>query len=92
MENITEFINELIVGKGIVVAAASYVVAEIIKVSLPSLKYYIPLIGGILGLAMGALIPTIFPGEDHFTAAIMGMALGWAATGAFETVKGCRRC
>ncbi len=91
MENITELIDRLLMGNGIIIAAAAYVLAEIIKVSLPALKRFIPLIGGVVGILLGVLVPSIFEGSDPLSAAVMGMALGWAATGAFETIKSCRK-
>lgn len=92
MENLTEFINELLMGNGIIVAAAAYVLAEIIKVSFPGLKRYIPLFGGVVGAVLGVIVPSIFNNANPFISAVMGMSMGWAATGAFETFKGCRSC
>jgi hypothetical protein len=47
----------------------------------------IPLIGGVIGILLGIFIPDIFPGKDILTSAICGLALGWASTGGYETVK-----
>lgn len=90
MDKLTAFIDELFMGNGIIVAVAAYVLAEIIKVSFPSKKRYIPLIGGIVGILLGIGVPSIFEEANTITSAVMGMALGWAATGAFEAIKGCR--
>ena len=87
MENILNFISQLFLDNGIIIAVAAFVVAQIIKgfESIP--KSVIPLIGGIIGIALGVLIPGLFPGKDIITSGVMGLALGWAATGGYETVK-----
>lgn len=51
---------------------------------------YIPLLCMVLGLVLGLvayfLIPD-FPADDWLTAAAVGIASGWAATGAHQSVK-----
>lgn len=51
---------------------------------------FIPLLcvglGSILGLVAFFLIPS-FPADDWLTAIAVGMASGWAATGAHQSVK-----
>lgn len=87
MEEVMNFIANLFVGNGIVIAVCSYVVGEVIK-SLGFIdKKFIPLVGAIIGVLLGVAIPGCFEGESLIVSGIMGMALGWAATGAFETFK-----
>lgn len=88
MENVFNFITELFVSNGIVIAVATFVTGMIIKQSLKKVSNdLIPLIGGIIGILLGIFIPDIFPGRDIITSGICGLALGWASTGGFETVK-----
>lgn len=86
MEKVFDFIAELFLTNGIIIAAAAFVIAEIIKkIGVPG--KFIPLIGGVVGILLGILIPNIFPGKDIVTAGVLGLCLGWAATGGFETIK-----
>ena len=88
MENVYEFIIELFVGQGLIIAVATFVLGMIIKQALKFIPNdFIPLIGGVVGILLGIYIPDIFPGADYITAGIKGLALGWAATGGYETVK-----
>lgn len=88
MENVYEFIIELFVGQGLIIAVGAFVIGAIIKQSLKFIPNdFIPLICGILGILLGIFIPDIFPGNDIITSGIKGLALGWAATGGYETVK-----
>ena len=88
MENVFNFIIELFISNGIIIAVGAFVVGAIVKTSLTFIpKKYIPLIGGILGIILGITIPNIFPGKDIISAGICGLALGWAATGGYETIK-----
>ena len=87
MENIIDFIANLFLTNGIIIAVAAFVVAEIIKGFKKVPKNIIPLVGGILGIVLGISIPNLFEGKDIITSGIMGLALGWAATGGYETVK-----
>lgn len=88
MENIIEFIANLFVGEGILIAVAAFIIAEIIKKSLDFIpNKYIPLIGGIVGILLGLAVPGVFPDTAIAICAIKGLALGWAATGAWETFK-----
>lgn len=88
MENVYEFIIELFVGQGLIIAVAAFVVGAIIKQALKFIPNdFIPLICGVLGILLGIFIPDVFPGNDLITAGIKGLALGWAATGGYETVK-----
>ena len=88
MESVYQFILDLFVGNGLVIAVAAFVVGAIIKQSIKFIPNdFIPLIGGILGIVLGIAIPDIFPETSLIIAAINGLALGWAATGGYETVK-----
>lgn len=87
MENITEFIYNLFMTNGIVIAMAAFVVGQIIKQIEVVPDKFIPLICGLLGLALGVLVPSCFPEEDMVIRSLNGLALGWAATGGFETIK-----
>lgn len=86
MDKILDFIANLFLTNGIIIAAAAYVIAEINK-KLGVSDKYIPLIGGIVGIILGICIPNIFPKQDIISAGVMGLCLGWAATGGFETIK-----
>ena len=87
MENIAEFIMQLFVTNGIIIAVAAFVVGEILKGFKKVPNNIIPLVGGILGIVLGITIPNIFPNADIITSGICGLALGWAATGGYETIK-----
>ena len=41
----------------------------------------------MLGAALGMLLPNVFTDKDIITSAILGLALGWGATGGYETIK-----
>ena len=86
MEEIFNFIINLFVEEGIVIAVASFVVGQIIK-PLKVPNKFIPLIGGVLGAVLGIVLPTVFEGKDIVTCGILGLALGWGATGGYETIK-----
>lgn len=87
MEKVFELIIQLFLDDGVIIAVGVYVLGEIIKKAIPAIKNdFIPLIGGIVGIALGLTIPNIFVGADIITKAIYGLALGWAATGGYETV------
>ena len=88
MEQVYKFIADLFVGGGLIIAVAAFVLGMIIKQSLSFIpNKFIPLIGGIVGIVLGVFIPDIFPEADYLTAGIQGLALGWAATGGYETIK-----
>lgn len=88
MEQIFEYIENLFLGNGIIIAVGAYVLGVIIKKSLDFVpNKYIPLICGIFGALAGALVGSIFPEADRFSAAVSGLALAWAATGGYETVR-----
>lgn len=86
MSSVKDFIIQLFLTDGVIIAAASFVIGEIVK-SLTIKDKFIPLIGGIVGILLGVLIPNIFPNKDIITSGVMGLCLGWAATGGFETIK-----
>ena len=91
MENIFDFIVNLFVSDGMIIAVATFVTGMIIKQSIKVINNdLIPLIGGIIGILLGIFIPNIFPDKDVISSAICGLALGWASTGGFETVKNLR--
>lgn len=87
MEKIFDFIISLFLTDGIVISVATFIVAQIIKGFKKIPKEYIPLIGGTLGIILGITIPNMFPEKDIVTSGVLGLALGWASTGGYETVK-----
>ena len=87
MESVYEWIINLFVGDGLAIAVGAYVVGVIIKQATALPNKYIPLIGGVLGILAGVFAPGMFAGEGWFLAAVKGLALGWAATGGYETVR-----
>lgn len=87
MERVINFIAELFLDNGIIIAVAAFVVGEILKGFKKIPNNIIPLVGGILGIILGVTIPNLFPNQDIVTSGIMGLALGWAATGGYETIK-----
>lgn len=86
MEAILQFILDLFLNNGIIIAVATFIIGEITK-GLAVPNKFIPLIGGIIGTILGLTIPGLFEGRDIITSGILGLALGWAATGGYETVK-----
>lgn len=91
MENILDFILNLFVTDGIIIAVAAFVVGQIIKGFKKIPNNIIPLVAGVLGIILGIVIPGLFPGKDIVTSGILGLALGWAATGGFETIKNLKK-
>jgi hypothetical protein len=87
MELILEFISNLLVNEGIVIAVAAFVVGQILKGFKKVPNNIIPLVGGLLGIILGITIPDIFVGKDIVTSGVLGLALGWAATGGYETIR-----
>lgn len=87
MELILEFISNLLVNEGIVIAVAAFVVGQILKGFKKVPNNIIPLVGGLLGIILGIAIPDIFVGKDIVTSGVLGLALGWAATGGYETIR-----
>ena len=90
MKEIFDFIVNLFVDDGIIIAVAAFIVGQIIK-SLKVPNKFIPLICGVLGAILGIVLPTVFVGKDVVTCGILGLALGWGATGGYETVKQLRK-
>lgn len=90
MKEIFDFIVNLFVEDGIIIAVAAFIVGQIIK-SLKVPNKFIPLICGVLGAILGIVLPTVFVGKDVVTCGILGLALGWGATGGYETVKQLRK-
>jgi len=90
MKEIFDFIVNLFVDDGIIIAVAAFIVGQIIK-SLKVPNKFIPLICGVLGAVLGIVLPTVFVGKDIVTCGILGLALGWGATGGYETVKQLRK-
>ena len=91
MEAVINFITELFLTNGIVIAMGCFIVGQIIKHWIPDevmQNRFIPAICGVLGAALGVMIPGIFPDTHPIICAIQGLALGWAATGGVETIKG----
>ena len=91
MENILDFIMNLFVTDGIIIAVAAFVVGQIIKGFKKIPNNIIPLVAGVLGIILGIVIPGLFPGKDIITSGVLGLALGWAATGGFETIKNLKK-
>lgn len=87
MENVIEFITNLFLDNGVIIAAAAFVVGQIVKGFKKIPNNIIPLIGGLLGILLGIFIPGLFEGKDLITSGILGMLLGWGATGGYETIK-----
>ena len=87
MTSILEFISNLFLTNGVIIAAAAFIIGEIIKGFKSVPNYIIPLVGGLIGVVLGCTIPGLFPEADFITSGILGLALGWAATGGYETVK-----
>lgn len=87
MENMFDFILTLFLDNGVIIAAAAFVVGQIVKGFKKIPNNFIPLIGGIIGILLGIFIPGIFEGKDIVTSGILGMLLGWGATGGYETIK-----
>lgn len=91
MDAITDFIANLFLTNGIIIAVAAFVVGQILKGFDKIPNNIIPLVGGILGIVLGITIPNLFEGKDIITSGILGLALGWAATGGYETIKNLKR-
>lgn len=87
MENVFEFILNLFLDNGVIIAVATFIVGQIIKGFKKVPNSVIPLIGGVLGVILGITIPGLFEGKDIITSGILGLALGWASTGGYETIK-----
>lgn len=87
MEQIIQFISELFISDGIIIVLGSFVIGEILKGFDNIPNNVIPLIGGIIGAILGCVIPDIFVGKDIVTSGVLGLALGWAATGGYETIR-----
>ncbi len=89
METIlVNYFSELLLTNGVVIAVGVFVLGKIIKEALDFIpNKYIPLIGGLAGVLLAVFIPGIFEDKDTVTKAVMGLSLGWAATGGYETVR-----
>ena len=87
MEHIYEYIANIFINEGIVIAVGAFVIGQILKSINCIDNKYIPLIGGIIGVVLGLTIPTFVEGKDLITSAVVGLTLGWGATGGYETIK-----
>ena len=88
MDEMMELMHQLLLGNGVLIAGCVYVCAELLKSFLPRMNStWIPLIGAILGVVLGLIIPDFSVGQGMLVKAISGLCLGWAATGAFESMK-----
>ena len=87
MEQVFEFIMELFLGNGLIIAVTAFVIGCIVKKLNVIPNNYIPLIGGTIGFILGLVIPGLFEGKDVVTSMCLGLALGWAATGGYETIR-----
>lgn len=71
------------------ISVICYLIGEIVKATGLDNKW-IPAICGVIGLVLGVVgmfIMPEFPADDFITAAAIGIASGWAATGANQAVK-----
>lgn len=91
MEAVFDFISELLLTNGVVIAAASFVVGQIVKGFKSIPNSFIPLIGGVVGIVLGISIPDIFAGKDLITSGVLGLILGWGATGGYETIRNLKK-
>jgi hypothetical protein len=87
MEAVFDFILNLFFSNGLIIAVTAFVIGSIIKKLSVIPNNYIPLIGGTVGLILGLVIPDLFEGKDMITSMCLGLALGWAATGGYESIK-----
>lgn len=87
MDKVMEFIMNLFLDNGVIIAVAAFILGQILKGFKKIPNNIIPLVGGVVGIILGCIIPGLFPGKDIVTSGILGLALGWAATGGYETVK-----
>lgn len=87
MDTMYEFILNLFLDNGIIIAVCTFIVGQILKGINKIPNYVIPIVGGLLGIFLGIFIPNLFEGKDTITSAVLGLALGWAATGGYETIK-----
>ena len=87
MEKVLDFILNLFLEDGVIIAVAAFILGQILKGFKKIPNNIIPLVGGVVGITLGCTIPGIFPGKDLITSGILGLALGWAATGGYETIK-----
>lgn len=87
MDPITQYIFDLVISKGLVIAASAYVLAEIAKSTERIPMKYISLICAVFGIVIAIFMPYIFPDVPWGERGLWGMLLGWAATGGFETFK-----
>lgn len=86
-ETVFEFITNLFISDGVIIAVAAFIVGQILKGFDKVPNNVIPLVGGILGFGLGMFIPGLFVEQDFLTSGILGLALGWAATGGYETIR-----
>ena len=87
MEKVLDFILNLFLEDGIIIAVAAFILGQILKGFKKIPNNIIPLAGGVVGAVLGCVTPGVFPGKDLVTSGILGLALGWAATGGYETIK-----
>ena len=87
MDTMYEFIANLFLDNGIIIAVCAFVIGQILKGINKIPNYVIPIVGGLLGIFLGIFIPNLFEDKDIVTSAVLGLALGWAATGGYETIK-----
>lgn len=87
MEVVVDFITNLFLDNGVIIAAAAFVVGQIVKGFKKIPNNFIPLIGGLLGIILGVTIPNLFIDKDIITSGILGLILGWGATGGYETIR-----
>ena len=88
-EFVIEFISSIIPYGGLIVVVFCFVVGQIIKSALCEKipNTYIPLITAVLGGLIVLVLPTTFSDQPLGARIIYGILCGWAATGAYESIK-----
>ena len=97
-ENITSTFTDLVSGiltEGFIIVAICFVIGQVIKTS--KIKVFkkidnsnIPIITAIIGMLL-SLIPDMFASDSIIVALMKGAISGWAATGAYETIRQWRK-
>ena len=88
-EFVIEFISSIIPYGGTIITVFCFVVGQMIKTTLCEKipNTYIPLITAVLGGLLVLVLPTAFSDQTIGARIIYGILCGWAATGAYESIK-----
>lgn len=86
-EVIWDFVAALLLGKGVAVAVAAFVLGQVIKSAGMAPKRAIPAVCAVFGAGVCLALPGLFPGEAAPLRLLYGMVLGFAATGGYEACK-----